>query len=198
MRRLASLCAVLIAAVASPSMAQSETGSLAGQLLVAAPSMPDPRFQGTVIYMCEHGGDGALGLVLNRVIATVPGSKVIEQFDLEATPTDDEIRVVWGGPVEYGRGFVLHTSDRLHESSLQVTDEVALTSEADFLVDLLEGRGPGESILALGYAGWQPGQLESELSREDWITVPAGAAFVFGEDPADMWDAAMAMMSIEL
>jgi len=106
--------------------------------------------------------------------------------------------VIWGGPVEYGRGFVLHSTDYLREDSVVVDDGVALTTDSQILVDMLEGNGPKRTLLALGYAGWAAGQLESELMRDDWITVPGDADFVFTEDAEGMWDAAMMRLGIDL
>lgn len=175
-----------------------KAASLTGKLLVAAPSMMDPRFRGTVIYMCQHSPNGALGLILNREMATVPGAAIVDQFELETEARQGEYRVVWGGPVEYGRGFVLHSTDYLREDSVVVDDGVALTTDSQILVDMLEGNGPKRSLLALGYAGWAAGQLESELMRDDWITVPGDADFVFTEDAEGMWDAAMMRLGIDL
>ncbi len=172
--------------------------SLTGKLLVAAPSMMDPRFAGTVIYMCEHSPNGALGLILNREMATVPGAAIADQFELKTEARQGQYRVIWGGPVEYGRGFVLHSTDYLREDSLVVDDGVALTTDSQILIDMLEGNGPKRSLLALGYAGWAAGQLESELMRDDWITVPGDAEFVFTEDTEGMWDAAMKRLGIDL
>ncbi len=172
--------------------------SLTGKLLVAAPSMMDPRFAGTVIYMCEHSPNGALGLILNREMATVPGAAIVDQFELETEARQGQYRVIWGGPVEYGRGFVLHSTDYLREDSVVVDDGVALTTDSQILIDMLEGKGPKRSLLALGYAGWAAGQLESELMRDDWITVPGDAEFVFTEDTEGMWDAAMKRLGIDL
>ena len=189
---------IVAGADASAPAQDRKAASLTGKLLIAAPSMMDPRFRGTVIYMCEHTPNGALGLILNREMATVPGAAIADQFELETKFTKGEYRVVWGGPVEYGRGFVLHSTDYLREDSLVVDDGVALTTDSRILIDMLEGNGPKRSLLALGYAGWAAGQLESELMRDDWITVPGDADFVFTEDAEGMWDAAMKRVSIDL
>lgn len=173
--------------------------SLAGKLLVAAESMPDPRFQGTVIYMCRHGGDsGALGLVLNRRIGVVPGATIAEEFDLDAEPTEDSVALHWGGPVELGRGFVLHTRDYASESTTAVDSHIAFSVDSQALVDIVEGRGPKRRILVMGYAGWAAGQLESELRRDDWLIVPADESIVFDEDVADMWRSVIDSIGVEL
>jgi putative transcriptional regulator len=192
------LMAGLCAGVAPALGAESRQASLTGKLLIAAPSMPDPRFQGTVIYMCDHSEDGALGLVINRAMATVPGAVIAEQFGLEVEASEESFRMVWGGPVELGRGFVLHSTDYMREDSVRVDEGVALTTEPGIVADMIEGKGPKRTVFALGYAGWSPGQLESELSRDDWITVPVDADFIFGEDLKGMWEAALALLSVDL
>ena len=172
--------------------------SLAGKLLVAAPSMPDPRFQETVIYMCLHDGSGALGLIVNRRMGLVPGQAVAEQFELEAKPIDDEIPLHWGGPVDPGRGFVLHSNEYTSDSTEPVSPEIAFSIDTRILTDLVEGAGPDSALLVLGYAGWGAGQLESELKRDDWLVVPGEAAFVFGDDPDAMWQAALDLVEVDL
>jgi len=183
----------------APAVELAAGETVAGKLLVAAESMPDPRFQGTVIYMCRHGaGDGALGLVLNRRIGVVPGATIAKEFELDARPTEDSVALHWGGPVELGRGFVLHTSDYASESTTAVDSEIAYSVDTQVLVDIVEGRGPRRRILVMGYAGWAPGQLESELLRNDWLVVPADQSLVFDEDVADMWRAAIDRFGVDL
>ena len=172
--------------------------SLAGKLLVAAPSMPDPRFQETVIYMCVHDSDGALGLILNRRMGLVPGEAVAEQFKLEATPSPDEIPLHWGGPVDPGRGFILHSSEYVSDSTEAVGPEIAFSIDTRILTDLVEGKGPERALLVLGYAGWGAGQLESELKRDDWLVVPGEASFVFGDNLDAMWRAALDLVEVAL
>ncbi len=201
MRRIAVTACVLLIAVASTlgfGMAARAGESLAGKLLVAAPSMPDPRFQQTVIYVCVHDGDGALGLIVNRRMGLVPGDAVVEQFQLEAEPGDDEIALHWGGPVDPGRGFVLHSSDYSSDSTEVVSAEIAFSIDTRILTDLVEGHGPDRALLVLGYAGWGAGQLEAELKRDDWVVVPGDAAFVFSDDLDAMWRAALDLVEVEL
>ncbi len=172
--------------------------SLVGKLLVAAPSMPDPRFQETVIYMCVHDSDGALGLVLNRRMGVVPREAVAEQFKLDAMPSSDEISLHWGGPVDPGRGFILHSSEYVSDSTEAVGPEIAFSIDTRILTDLVEGKGPEQALLVLGYAGWGAGQLESELKRDDWLVVPGEAAFVFDENLEAMWRSALDLVEVDL
>ncbi len=188
----------LTAAVSAGAQTPDQSGSLAGKLLVAAPSMPDPRFRETVIYMAEHDETGALGLIINRRIGLVPGSAVAEQFELEARATEEQLPLHWGGPVEPGRGFVLHTADYDSESTALGAADIAYSVDQQALIDMIEGRGPTKAMLVLGYAGWGPQQLESELARDDWIIVPADAAFVFDGDQEDMWRAALDRFGVDL
>ena len=194
------LLAVLIALpwTSTSTAGEAKPQYLIGQLLVAAPSMPDGRFAGTVIYMCEHSADGALGLVINRSLAKMPAEMIAENFGLDAGAAEGAVNVVWGGPVEFGRGFVLHSTDHMGAGSLRTGEGLAYSSNPQMLIDVLEGHGPSKALLALGYAGWGAGQLESEIARDDWLTVPADAAFVFDSVPDEMWRAAMDQYSIEL
>jgi putative transcriptional regulator len=186
-----------VAAVAAAAQMRDESGSIAGKLLVAAPSMPDPRFRETVIYMAEHDAVGALGLIVNRRIGLVPGTAVAEQFELEVHATEDPVALHWGGPVEPGRGFVLHTTEYGSDSTARAGD-IAYSVDQQALIDMIEGRGPAKAMLVLGYAGWGPQQLESELARDDWIIVPADAAFVFEGDQERMWQAALDRFGVDL
>jgi putative transcriptional regulator len=195
-----TLLTLLLAGLA-PSAAvvsQDRAESLAGKLLVAAPSMPDPRFQKTVIYMCLHDGSGALGLIVNRRMGDLPASAVAEQFGLDVKPSEDTVRLHWGGPVEPGRGFVLHSSEYQSESTEPVGPGIAFSVDNAILSDLVSGEGPERVLLVLGYSGWGAGQLESELKRDDWLVVPADAAFVFDEDFEGSWEAALQRVEVDL
>ena len=139
---------------------------LEGQLLVAMPTMADPRFARSVIYMCAHSDDGAMGLVVNKLLESLSFSDLLEQLEIEAASVDERIRVHFGGPVEAARGFVLHSTDYTHEATMRVDDGFALTATIDVLKAMAEGRGPRLSMLALGYAGWAQGQLDRENSGE--------------------------------
>ena len=148
-------------------------GFLTGQLLIAMPAMADPRFQQSVIYMCAHTPEGAMGLVLNRPIVKPTFDDLLKQLSVEPLPPVRQIKLCAGGPVENARGFVLHTNDWTGEGSLKVDNAMALTASLDVLKVIAEGGGPRECVLALGYAGWGPGQLDQEIQQNSWLSVPA-------------------------
>jgi putative transcriptional regulator len=171
-------------------------GTLAGQLLVAMPQMRDPRFERTVIYLCAHNKDGALGLIVNKPFKRLGFEDLLEQLDIERTPRTRQIRVLAGGPVEEGRGFVLHSDDYLREDSLKVEGGFALTATIEILKALAQGEGPARSLLALGYSGWGPGQLEREIGDNGWLNVPADASLVFDETLDRKWERALAVLKL--
>ena len=178
----------------------SETGSgpyLEGQLLVAMPTMADPRFTRSVIYMCAHSDEGAMGLVVNKLLESLSFSDLLEQLDLEPANVDKSIPVHFGGPVEAARGFVLHSTDYVHEATMRVDDDFALTATIDVLRAMAEGRGPRLSMLALGYAGWAPGQLDREIQENGWLTVPADEELVFDEAQDGKWERAVGRLGID-
>ncbi|RED54357.1 YqgE/AlgH family protein [Aestuariispira insulae] len=173
-------------------------GYLAGQLLVAMPSMTDPRFERTVIYVCVHNEDGAMGLVVNRLIDTLTFNELLEQLRLPPPDQGQEILVHFGGPVEAGRGFVLHSSDYFREGTVQMGNGVGLTATIDILRDIATGDGPRESLLALGYAGWGAGQLDEEIQENAWLHCPADEQLVFDEDLGSKWQRAISKIGIDL
>jgi len=180
-------------------MAENDDKSyLTGQLLIAMPNMRDPRFARTVIYMCAHNGDGAMGLVINRLIGSITFPDLLEQLGIEPANVSEEIRVHFGGPVEQGRGFVLHTADYERDGTLQVTDGVGLTATVDILRDIAKGSGPRQSLLALGYAGWGPGQLDSEIQANGWLNVDADEGLVFGSQLDNKWERAIGKLGFDL
>ena len=167
-------------------------GFLAGQLLIAMPQMSDPRFSRAVIYVCAHGPEGAMGLVVNRVLDSFDFADLLEQLGIVAgDAVQAHLRVHFGGPVETGRGFVLHTADYRHESTLMVDEHVGLTATIDVLKDIVGGHGPQKNILALGYAGWGAGQLEQEITENVWLTAPASDDLLFGDDTTAAWERAL-------
>jgi putative transcriptional regulator len=170
--------------------------SLAGQLLVAMPSILDPRFERTVIYLCAHNRDGALGLVVNKPFSRITFPEVLDQLEIERDVATRPIRVLAGGPVEEGRGFVLHSDDYLREDTLQVEDGIALTATIDILKAMARGSGPQRSLLALGYSGWGPGQLEKEMLENGWLIVPADKTIIFDEQLDSKWERALAKLRI--
>ena len=172
-------------------------GYLTGQLLVAMPQMQDHRFARTVIYMCAHNEDGAMGLVVNKPMESVEFPELLEQLDLEPAVSSRDIRVHFGGPVESGRGFVLHSAEYVQDATMVVDGNIALTATTDILKDIASGKGPRACVLVLGYAGWGPGQLDGEIQKNGWLSVAADDRLVFGDDPDTVWGAALAKIGID-
>lgn len=170
---------------------------LAGQLLVAMPGMRDPRFQKTVIYLCAHNPDGAMGLVINRALESLSFPDMLEQLGIDVSGMGERINVHFGGPVESGRGFVLHSQDYLQEATMVVDRDMALTATIDILKAIAFGTGPRQSLLALGYAGWGPGQLDTEIKSNGWLNVAADDELVFGPNLDKKWDQAMSKIGID-
>ena len=169
----------------------SEDDYLTGRLIIAMPNMMDPRFARTVIYLCAHNADAAMGLVVNRLIGSITFPDLLEQLGIEDKSADSNVKVHFGGPVESGRGFVLHSADYQQEGTLQVSEAVSLTATIDVLRDMAAGRGPRRSMLALGYAGWGRGQLDAEIQSNSWLHVEADESLVFGNDLDGKWEQAI-------
>lgn len=176
----------------------SADSSLAGQLLVAMPQMADPRFARSVVYLCAHSADGAMGLVVNRLIDSLTFHNLLEQIGVEQAREADDMPIHFGGPVESSRGFVLHTSDYVQDSTLMIEDDIALTATIDVLKAIARGQGPERRVLALGYAGWGAGQLDAEIQANGWLLVPADLDLVFGDDNEGKWQRAIAKIGIDL
>jgi putative transcriptional regulator len=170
--------------------------SLAGQLLIAMPQMQDRRFERSVICLCAHNEEGAMGLVVNRNLESVTLPDLFEKLGIPAAGLSNRGPVHAGGPVEEGRGFVLHSGDYVEENTLVVGHNLALTATLDILRAIGRGQGPRRSLLALGYAGWGPGQLDAEMQSNSWIHVPADEAIVFDDGVADKWQRALAKLGI--
>ena len=163
---------------------------LDGQMLIAMPGMSDPRFDRSVIFMCAHSDNGAMGIIVNKRAPMISFNELLERLDI--MPQESRIKlpddvqsmlVQFGGPVEPGRGFVLHTSDYFSaDTSLPIDERVALTATLDILRAIAGGQGPRRSLLALGYAGWAPGQLEDEIQRNGWLSCTADEDLLFGND----------------
>lgn len=176
----------------------SAAGSLQGQLLIAMPAMEDPRFERAVIYMCEHSPERAMGLVINHPTEGIRFSELLQQFDIAVDDVDDDIQIHTGGPVEASRGFVLHSADYVQDSSMVISETMALTANVDILRAIAENHGPQHSLLALGYAGWGPGQLELELKSNGWLNTEADDELVFYTEPSQKWLRAMAKLGIDI
>ncbi len=168
------------------------------QLLIAMPGMQDPNFETTVTLICEHTDEGALGIVINRPLDLRLGDVLAQ---LELTAEDEEIgdtRVLAGGPVGHERGFVLHAGEQEWEATLEVSDDIRVTFSRDILAAIAAGTGPSRSLVALGYAGWDAGQLESEMLANAWLNVTATPDIVF-EVPFDQrWQAAARQLGIDI
>lgn len=175
-----------------------DEGYLTGQFLVAMPTMEDPRFSRTVIYVCAHNEDGAIGLVVNKLLDSVSFADLLEQLNIpdEAPPGIRLPAIHFGGPVDTSRGFVLHSSEYMQDDSMAIDDHIALTATVDIVRDIVDGRGPRSRILALGYAGWGPGQLDTEMQQNAWLTVEADSAILFDGDLDSKWDRALAKLGI--
>lgn len=171
---------------------------LNGKLLIAMPGMGDPRFERSVVYMCAHSPEGAMGLIVNKPAPGLQLSDLLEQLEIPKTINTTGGQVHFGGPVEHGRGFVLHSSEyQGAESTLRVDDDFGMTATLDILQDMAKGAGPARRILALGYSGWGPGQLEDEIHRNGWLTCDASPEIVFQEDDDGKWVAALGVLGID-
>lgn len=176
---------------------QGGEGRLTGQLLIAMPAMNTPHFAQSVIYMCAHTPEGAMGIVVNRPITRPSFDDLLEQLEVLPAPPRRRVELFRGGPVDSARGFVLHTSDWTGEGSLKVTESTALTASLDVLKAIAEGGGPREGLLALGYAGWGPGQLDSEIQQNAWLSVPADDTLVFDSGHDTKWRRAFAKLKVD-
>ena len=195
--RLASIAAAIVlpatllhAAVPPPAEAP-ERASLTGQLLIAAPTMGDPRFQHTVILMVRHDRNGALGIVINRPLGDRPLATILQALGETDTAVAGQVRIFAGGPVQPEIGFVVHSAEYHRPDTIDIDGRVAMTSSREILRDIANHRGPSKSLIAFGYAGWGPGQLEGELAHGFWFTTPQDAKLIFDEDRDEVWDDAM-------
>jgi len=171
--------------------------NLAHHFLIAMPSMLDPIFGGTVVYLCEHNERGALGVVINRP-TDMTVDTLFERIDLALDPLPIAARpVMFGGPVQDDRGFVLHTPHGSYSSTLQVTDDIAFTTSKDVLEAVASGTGPQRLLISIGYSGWGPGQLEQEITRNGWLTVAADAAIMFDLPIEERYVAAIRLLGID-
>jgi putative transcriptional regulator len=177
---------------------KDQTEYLTGQLLVAMPQMEDQRFARSVVYICAHTYDGAMGLILNKLAEAINFSDLLEQLNLPVATVSDKTRVHFGGPVETGRGFVLHSDDFTQDASLLIEKGVALTATVDILSAISKGNGPRNYLLALGYAGWAPGQLDSEIQANGWLIAPADKDILFGSKIENKWNTALNTIGIDV
>jgi putative transcriptional regulator len=170
---------------------------LDGDLLIAMPQMRDPRFSQSVVYMVAHSEDGAMGLVLNKPSDSITFPDLLQQLGIEVAHNQQILGIRYGGPVEIGRGFVLHSSDYHQEGTLFANSGICLTATIEILRDIAAGQGPDSCMLALGYTGWGPGQLETEIQSNGWLHATAEKELVFGEDSSSMWEQALAGLGVK-
>jgi putative transcriptional regulator len=191
----AAMClpATLLHAALSTEPEVSGRTSFAGQLLIASPDLRQPAFDHAVILLARHSRGGALGIVINRMAEKRPIAGLLAAFGADASGVSDSVRVFVGGPVEPGAGFVLHSAEYHRPETLDIDGRVALTIAPDVLGDIGRGKGPSKSLIAFGYAGWAPGQLEGELTHGVWVMVPEDPALVFDTDRAEVWTEALAL-----
>jgi putative transcriptional regulator len=184
---------------ALPARAQApENASLAGQFLIASPAITDPRFAGTVILMVQHDHNGALGIIVNLPADERPMAKLLEMLGEKETNVGGTVRIFAGGPVQPQVGFVVHSADYRRPETIAIDARVAMTASREILRDIAHGNGPKKSLVAFGYAGWGPGQLEGELRRGSWFTAPAEPKLIFDEDRDKVWDLAFAQRTQDL
>jgi putative transcriptional regulator len=185
--------------MASDPNAKSNDGFLLGKLLIALPGMPDKRFEKSVVFICAHSDQGAMGLIINKPFEGLSFRDLVEKLDVRITANAQDPPVLFGGPVGTGQGFVLHSSDYGRgEATMSVTSEISLTATIDVLRAIAEGTGPEKALFALGYAGWGPGQIESELSSNGWIHCDAKKAILFDLACDEKWRAALATLGADI
>ena len=171
--------------------------NLTGQIIVSMPSLEDERFYKTVIYMCAHSSEGSMGIIINKKIDYDLYPDLLEQLGIDKPLDKKKLFISYGGPIESGRGFVLHSDDMIRKETLNIDKGVALTSTAEFFDDLSIGKGPKNSILALGYAGWSPGQLEAEILQNSWMSLPVDTSFLFDDEVSRKWTQAYKIMGVD-
>jgi putative transcriptional regulator len=171
---------------------------LGGKLLIAMPGRADPRFDRSVIFICAHSDEGAMGLIINKPAEELSFTSLLEHLDIPHAPEGRDIRVHKGGPVERGRGFVLHSQDYPDgPATMEVPGGYRMTATLDILEALAQGGGPKAALLALGYSGWGPGQLESEIQRNDWLIAEAPRDLIFADNDKHKWTAALKLLGVD-
>lgn len=185
--------------MASTEKSARNDSFLLGKLLIALPGMPDPRFEKSVIFMCAHSDQGAMGLIVNKPLEGLTFRELIEKLDVHPTGSVADPPVMFGGPVSTGQGFVLHSSEyAAKDATMPVTQEVSLTTSVEILRDMAAGRGPQKAFFALGYAGWGPGQIESELQTNGWISCDPDQNILFDLSHDAKWKAALAKLGADI
>ncbi len=180
-------------------MARAENNYLTGKLLIAMPSMNDPRFYRAVIFMCAHDAEGAMGLMINHEMPEIEFDDLVSQLKFESDMTFDNLSlpVMYGGPVECARGFLLHSNDFNRADTMQIAHNYGITGTVDALHDIARGKRPKDLLFILGYAGWDAGQLDEELQQASWLVVDADPDLIFGGDPDEKWLRAVTKLGID-
>ena len=171
--------------------------NLTGQFLISMPSLQDERFDKTVIYVCAHSNEGAMGIIINKKIDYDLYPDLLEQLGIDKPMLDKKLYIRYGGPVETGRGFVLHSDEVVQKETLSISKGIALTSTTEFFDELSKGKGPRNSILALGYTGWGPGQIETEISSNSWMILETDSKFIFDDSVSNKWNDAFNILGID-
>jgi putative transcriptional regulator len=180
-------------------MEQSSDSFLAGKLLIAMPGMQDPRFERSVIFMCAHSAQGAMGLIVNKPVEGLDFCELLQRYHLNGGPETPKVPILFGGPVEINRGFFLHSTDYADaDNTHPVTTEISLTASVGILKAISEGHGPRKRLLALGYAGWDEGQIESEIRDNGWIHCDADIDLIFTPHYETVWQKAIAKLGVDL
>ena len=179
------------------SQTDLNTGNLVNHFLISMPGLSDPSFTHSITYICEHSSVGAMGLVVNHTLG-IQFDEVLDQMGIEDLADIGGKEVLAGGPVQVGRGLVLHSNEVEWPSTLMITDDVYLTASKDILQALATDQGPASSLVLLGYAGWEPGQLEQEIADNSWLTVPADSRVLFDTVTDQRWQAAADCMGVDL
>ena len=171
---------------------------LTGKMLIAMPGIADEMFDHSLVYLCSHSVDGAMGLVVNRLTPEVGLKELLKQLEIPASATAKAQPVYFGGPVELQRGFVLHSSDYTSRvKSLEVSEDLSMTATLDVLEDIAEGKGPEKYLVMLGYSGWGPGQLEGEIAQNGWLTTDASVELLFETRPDEKWQKALETLGVD-
>jgi putative transcriptional regulator len=172
--------------------------SLKNHFLLAMPGLNDPNFSQSVVYICEHSVDGAMGLIINHQL-DIPAKAIFDQLEVQYNDDCGKSLIFDGGPVQRDRGFILHkTCDQQWESTVSIAEDISLTASKDILTDIAVGNGPENALITLGYSSWEPGQLEEELTQNSWLTIPADSAIIFDTDCAKRAGAAASSIGVNI
>jgi len=184
--------------IPSITFSTDKKGSLAGHLLIATSVVQESCFSRSVIYLCAHNETGAMGMIVNYPVENIGIRDIFEQLEIQSENAARDIPIHFGGPVEANRGFVVHSDEYATEDSLISKDGIAVTASISILQELAAGNGPKQGMLVLGYAGWSPGQLESEIEGGSWIVVPASSQLVFDSNNETKWNLAVAQLGFDM